>query len=49
MMFLNQEKPIGWMPAWDRTSVPKLWSYHLHYFDWMWAFGGDGLSDVKPL
>jgi uncharacterized heparinase superfamily protein len=41
MTFLNQSQSIDWMPDWDRTGLPKLWLYNLHYFDWLWAFSRD--------
>ena len=41
MTFLNQPHVINWMPDWERTGLPKLWLYNLHYFDWLWAFSRD--------
>ena len=34
--FLNQEAYVGWPPDWRRCDVPKLWMYHLHYFEYLW-------------
>ncbi len=47
MSFINQTQAIGWMPDWDRADLPKLWSYNLHYFEWIWAFDGDGVESAK--
>jgi uncharacterized heparinase superfamily protein len=30
---LNETREIGSPAAWDAPAVPKLWRYHLHYFD----------------
>lgn len=39
--FLNQPADFGLdAPDWRGTGKPKLWRYHLHYFDW--------LKDVNP-
>ncbi len=45
MTFINQANSIGWMPAWERKDLPKLWLYNLHYFEWLWAF--DKLGEEK--
>ena len=39
MTFLNQPHVINWMPDWERTGLPKLWLYNLHYFDDLIAAG----------
>lgn len=35
--FLNQRESIGWIPNWDAPSRSLLWTFNLHYFDWLWA------------
>jgi uncharacterized heparinase superfamily protein len=35
--FLNSKHDIGWPPDWNLTSLPKLWLYNLHYFEYLWA------------
>ncbi|MFC1761270.1 heparinase II/III family protein [Planctomycetota bacterium] len=37
LTFLNNRQDIGWMPDWQCGSLPKLWQYNLHYFEWLWA------------
>lgn len=35
--FINQARPIGWLPDWNGGDFPgRLWEYNLHYFDWLW-------------
>lgn len=36
---LNETLEIGAPAAWDAPTVPKLWRYHLHYFDDLVAHG----------
>ncbi len=31
--FLNRAEALGWPPRWDDASLPRLWLYHLHYFE----------------
>ncbi len=38
-ILLNQARDITSAPAWDSAAVPKLWRYHLHYFDDLNAAG----------
>ena len=35
--FLNRKDTIGWPPDWNRHDLPKLWLYHLHYFEYLWS------------
>jgi len=35
--FLNQHADLGWPPRWETPQLPKLWSYNLHYFEYLWA------------
>lgn len=35
--FLNSKQDIGWLPDWSRDDLPKLWSYNLHYFEYLWS------------
>ena len=32
--FLNQERILRWPINWNDPSWPRLWQFHLHYFDW---------------
>lgn len=35
--FLNSKHDIGRLPDWNKTDLPKLWLYNLHYFEYLWA------------
>ena len=30
-----------WEADWAQASAPKLWRFHLHYWDWAWALTSD--------
>ena len=32
--FLQQEKQLLWPICWNDPNWPRLWQFHLHYFDW---------------
>ena len=32
--FLNQERHLSWPIHWNDLQWPRLWQFHLHYFDW---------------
>ena len=32
--FLNQERRLSWPIHWNNSRWPRLWQFHLHYFDW---------------
>ena len=32
--FLQQEKLLSWPICWNNPNWPRLWQFHLHYFDW---------------
>jgi uncharacterized heparinase superfamily protein len=32
--FLNQERQLSWPIHWNDPQWPRLWQFHLHYFDW---------------
>lgn len=36
--FLGETFDLGSPPDWVQADAPHLWRYHLHYFDWAWAF-----------
>lgn len=42
---LDLGQPIQWNP----TDAPQLWRYHLHYFDWAWAYFGSHAPTVDKL
>ena len=37
--FLDRSEALGWPPEWARADLPRLWQYHLHYFDWLLGLG----------
>ena len=32
--FLQQEQQLSWPIRWNDPNWPRLWQFHLHYFDW---------------
>jgi len=32
--FINQNRDLSWPINWNDPSWPRLWQFHLHYFDW---------------
>jgi uncharacterized heparinase superfamily protein len=34
--FLNRPEPVGFPPGWSAEGLPRLWQYHLHYFEYLW-------------
>lgn len=37
--FLNEERSLGESTIdWKQAEADQLWRYHLHYFEWVWAF-----------
>lgn len=36
--FLNQERWLPWPIPWNDPGWPRLWQFHLHYFDWARAW-----------
>ena len=32
--FLQQEEVMSWPIRWNDPNWPRLWQFHLHYFDW---------------
>ena len=34
--FLNKEKYLNFPAGWNQDSLAKLWTYNLHYFDYIW-------------
>ena len=40
--FLEDGRSLGDPPDWLQAAVPQLWRFHLHYFEWAWAFAAHG-------
>lgn len=36
--FLGEERSLGDQRDWEQAQADQLWRYHLHYFEWAWAF-----------
>jgi uncharacterized heparinase superfamily protein len=32
--FLNDPRDLPWPIGWNQADWPRLWQFHLHYFDW---------------
>jgi uncharacterized heparinase superfamily protein len=43
--FLNKEREVAGIVAWNDSSVPKLWLYNLHYFDDLNAEGAQARKE----
>lgn len=44
--FLSRAETIDWMPDWGCATLPKLWQYNLHYFEWLWALNYEQARSV---
>ena len=38
---LGQVRELGDASGWDYTDAPRLWRFHLHYWDWAWGLAAD--------
>lgn len=36
-IFLNESRQIETLGNWEPTQASRLWTYNLHYFDWLWS------------
>lgn len=36
--FLNDPRELSWPIPWNQADWPRLWQFHLHYFDWARAW-----------
>ena len=36
LAFLNRRETVGFPPKWNRTDLPRLWLYNLHYHEFLW-------------
>jgi uncharacterized heparinase superfamily protein len=43
--FLDHERSLGEPADWEQTEADQLWRYHLHYFEWAWAFASHPDAD----
>jgi uncharacterized heparinase superfamily protein len=37
---LGVTRPLG--DGWQHAGAPRLWRFHLHYWDWAWGLAADG-------
>jgi len=38
---LGTARDLGEPPAWEHAGAPRLWRFHLHYWDWAWGLAAD--------
>jgi uncharacterized heparinase superfamily protein len=38
---LGLVRELGDAPDWQHASAPRLWRFHLHYWDWAWGLAAD--------
>ena len=46
LTFLNRREPVGFPPDWNRTDLPRLWCYHLHYHEFLQALPFERARDA---
>ena len=34
-------RELGDAPGWEHADAPRLWRFHLHYWDWAWGLAAD--------
>lgn len=44
--FLDDRRMLGFPPDWHAPGAPKLWQYHLHYFDYLWWLDFDQARSI---
>ena len=38
---LGLARELGDDPGWEHADAPRLWRFHLHYWDWAWGLAAD--------
>ncbi|HUK73296.1 MAG TPA: alginate lyase family protein [Streptosporangiaceae bacterium] len=38
---LGMARELGNPPDWRQSDAPRLWRFHLHYWDWAWGLAAD--------
>ncbi|HXW87355.1 MAG TPA: alginate lyase family protein [Streptosporangiaceae bacterium] len=38
---LGLARELGDPPGWQHADAPRLWRFHLHYWDWAWGLAAD--------
>ena len=38
---LGQVRELGDASGWEHADAPRLWRFHLHYWDWAWGLAAD--------
>ena len=41
MGLLGLVRELGDAPGWEHADAPRLWRFHLHYWDWAWGLAAD--------
>ena len=45
LSFLNVRRKLDWPREWQPQECPLLWTYNLHYHDWLWSLIGPHRSE----
>ena len=46
LTFQNRREAVGFPPDWNRTDLPRLWRYHLHYHEFLQALPFERARDA---
>ena len=46
LRFQNRSESVGFPPDWNGSGPPRLWRYHLHYHEFLWALPFEQARDV---
>ena len=46
LTFQNRRETVGFPPAWNHSGSPRLWRYHLHYHEFLWALPFERARDA---
>jgi uncharacterized heparinase superfamily protein len=38
---LGMVRELGDLPGWEHADAPRLWRFHLYYWDWAWGLAAD--------
>jgi uncharacterized heparinase superfamily protein len=38
---MGSVRDVGDVPGWEHADAPRLWRFHLHYWDWAWGLAAD--------
>ena len=46
LTFQSRREALGFPPDWNRTGLPRLWLYHLHYHEFLWPLPFEQARDA---